>query len=96
VVEMEKIIECPFCHRNTIKAFYKPSFLQAKTSRISAGAKTQYYRVPETYEIRSGCPSCGKRLEEVREAYEGRKRLSHEERLKLWKKRGLPLVLGSK
>jgi len=90
---MEKVIECPFCHRNTIKAFYKPSFLQAKTSRISAGTKTVYYRAPETYEIKSGCSNCGRALKEVKEAYEGEKKLSHEERIKLWKKSGLPLVI---
>jgi hypothetical protein len=33
-------------------------------------------------------------LREVKEAYDGKKKLSHEERIELWKKRGLPLVLG--
>lgn len=93
---MESIIECPFCQKLTIKAIHKPSFLQPKTTRISAGAKTKYFRVPETYEIQSGCSNCGRSLKEVKEAYEGKKKLSHEERIKMWKKRGLPLVLESK
>jgi len=90
----EAIMECPFCQKLTINAIHKPSYLQAKTSRISAGAKTLYYRVPESYDIKSGCSNCGKSLKEVKEAYEGKKKLSHEEKIKLWKKRGLPLVLG--
>ena len=48
----------------------------------------------ERFEVLSGCSACGKSEKEVRDALEGKKKLSHSERLKLWKKRGLPLVIG--
>ena len=91
-------IECPFCHKIGVIAFHKPSYLQAHTSRISAGAKTKYVRIPESYFIQSDCPNCGAKKKDIQDYYEGkyRRKLSHEERLKLWKKRGLPLVLRGK
>ena len=33
-------VECPFGRKVAVAAFHRPSFKQAKTSRISAGAKT--------------------------------------------------------
>jgi len=56
----EVFIECSFCKNKTIKALHFKSYLQAHTSRISSGAKTKYSRVPEKYEILSGCAECGK------------------------------------
>ena len=93
---METTLECPFCKRNTIKAFRRPSYLGHKTTRISAGAKTTYFRVPESYEIKSGCSNCSKSLKKVKEAYEGKKKISHGEIIKLWKEQGVPLVWESK
>ena len=56
-------VKCPICGKRGVKAFYKPSYLEHSTSRISAGSKTKYYRVPESYEVLSGCPHCGKSTE---------------------------------
>ena len=33
-------IRCPFCGKAGVKAFHKPSYLEHKTSSISAGRKT--------------------------------------------------------
>jgi hypothetical protein len=88
--------ECPFCHKRTIKAFHRPSYLEHRTSRISAGSKTKYFRVPESYEIMSGCSNCGKSKKEIVDFLEGKESLSHEERIERLKKRGLPLIIGEK
>ena len=71
--------------------------MQAKTSRISAGAKVTRHVVPDHYEILENCPGCGAKKKDIQAYYDGKykKKISHEERLRLWKKRGLPLVLGS-
>lgn len=92
------LIECPFCHKVGVVAFHKPSFLQAHTSRISAGAKTTYTRIPETYFVQSDCPNCKAKKKDIQAVFDGtyKRKMSHKERLELWKKRGLPLVLESK
>jgi len=93
----ETKLECPFCQKGKVKTFHKEGYLQAKTSRISAGAKTLHYRVSDRYEILEDCPNCGAKKKDIQDYYDGKykKRLSHEERIKLWKKRGLPLVFGN-
>lgn len=86
-------LECPFCHRGKVKTFHKEGYLQAKTSRISAGAKTKYYKTPDTYEVLEDCPNCGKKKREIQKALDGEistKRISHEERLKKIEEAGLP------
>jgi len=95
IVSSHAIIKCPFCNKLTIEAIYKPSYLGHHTSRILAGAKTTYFRVPESYEILSGCSACGKSKKEVQKAFDtgATKELSHEERLKRLKKSGLPLKI---
>ena len=94
----ETELECPFCHEGRVKTFHKEGFSQARTSRISAGAKTKYYRTYDTYEVLENCSKCGAKKKDIQDYYEGKykKKISHEERIRLWKKRGLPLVLGSK
>ncbi|MEM5871398.1 MAG: hypothetical protein QW051_00830, partial [Candidatus Aenigmatarchaeota archaeon] len=79
----EVIIACPFCGKEGVSAFYKPSYLQARTSRISSGAKTKYYRVPETYIIESDCPHCGAKKKGIQDFFDGKykKKISHEERI---------------
>jgi len=87
------IVECPFCHKVGVAAFYKPSFAQGKVSRISAGAKTTFRRVDEKYFIQGDCPNCGAKNRDIQVWYDGQyegKRLSHEERLKRIKDSGLP------
>jgi hypothetical protein len=83
--------ECPFCHKRTVKAFHKPSYLEHRTSRISAGSKTKYFRVPESYDIVSGCSNCGKSKQDIIDFLAGKEKLSYEERIDRLKKRGLPL-----
>ena len=97
MVSGKAVIECPFCHKIGVVAFHKPSYLQAHTSRISAGAKTKYVRMPESYSIQSDCPHCGAKQKDIQAVFDGKykKKLSHKERIKLWKKRGLPLTLKS-
>jgi len=91
------IIMCPFCSKEGVTAFHKPSYLQAHTSRISAGAKTTYSRVPDKYLIQSDCPHCGAKQKDIQDWFDGKykKKLSHEERIEHLKKMGLPLVLKS-
>lgn len=92
------VIECPFCKKLGVKAYRKPSCLEDKTSRISAGAKTKYYRVPETYMVMSGCPHCGKSQKEMRRARETgmTREVTHEERLRRPKEGGLPTRIVTK
>lgn len=91
-------LECPFCIKGKVKVFHKEGYMQAKTSRISAGAKVTRQSVPDYYEVLEDCPHCGAKKKDIRDYYDGKykKKVSHEERLKMWKKRGLPLVLGSR
>ena len=89
--EME--LECPFCRKGKVKTFHKEGYLQAKTSRISAGAKTKYYKTPDTYEVLEDCPNCGRKKKEIQKAFDGEistKQMSHEKRIKKMKEAGLP------
>ena len=89
-------LECPFCKKEAVKAVYHPPILQAKTSRISAGAKTTFYRTREKYEIISGCSSCGKSKKEVSKALkEGGKR-DYRKKLKELSKQGFPMKITIK
>ena len=92
----EAQIDCPFCQKGKVKGFHKEGYLQAKTSRISVGAKTKYYRKPDTVEVLEDCPNCGKKKKEIQKALDGKievSKISHEERLKRFKEAGLPLVI---
>ncbi len=91
-------IECPFCKKVAVTAFFKPSYRQGKTSRISAGAKTTYHRVDEKYFIQGDCPNCGAKNKHIQDWYDGkeeRRCLTHEERLKRIREAGLPTVIES-
>lgn len=92
----EKELECPFCKKGKVKTFYKEGYMQARTSRISGRQATRSHQRPEAHEILEDCPSCGAKKKDIQDYYDGKykKKISHEERVKLWKKRGLPLVLG--
>lgn len=85
-------VQCPFCKKVGVRAFHKPSYLEHRTSRISAGSKTKYYRVPESYEIMSGCPRCGKSLRDIQRAFDSSmtRNVTHEEGLKRFRDCGLP------
>jgi len=88
--------ECPFCKKRTVVAFHHPAHREARTSRISAGAKTKWIMVPESYDILSGCSNCGATKEEIQDKIDGKEKITHEERVKRLKERGLPLVIESK
>jgi len=72
VCKGESELECPFCNKAKIKVFYKESYLQAHTSRISAGVKTTYYSFPDTYELLEDCPNCGAKKKDIQGYYEGK------------------------
>ena len=92
----EKELECPFCGKGKVKTFYKEGYIQANTTRISGRKATRSFHKSETYEVLEDCPKCGKTRKEIQKAIETGKTkvLSHEERIAMLKKRGLPLVLG--
>ncbi|MEM7822922.1 MAG: hypothetical protein QW703_01575 [Candidatus Aenigmatarchaeota archaeon] len=46
--------------------------------------------MPESYEILSGCEKCGKSLKEIKDAYEGKKKITKDELLKRLRDAGLP------
>jgi len=93
----DRTIECPFCGKTTVKAFRRPSRLEHKVTHISAGSKTVYYRVPESYDILSSCSACGKSKKEIERAFKTgiTKEISHEERLKRLRESGLPTKITS-
>lgn len=88
----EAEIECPFCHKGKIRMFHKEGYLQGRTSRISAGAKTKVYKIPDTYEVLTDCPNCGKSKKEIQKALDTgiTKELSHKERLERLQRAGIP------
>jgi len=90
-------VKCPFCGAEGVRAFVKPSYLQATTSRISAGAKTTYHRVPASVAYQGSCPKCGKTAKEMQEATRTgiTQRMTHEERLQRIREAGLPTVIES-
>jgi sarcosine oxidase delta subunit len=90
-------LECPFCGKAKVKVFHKEGYMQAKTSRISAGARVTRHAVSDYYEILEDCPNCGAKRKNMQDFFEGKykKKISHEERIEMLKKRGLPLIVGS-
>jgi len=90
-------IECPFCRIGKIKTLHRESFMQSETTRVSGRRSTRSYYRPEKYEVLDNCPNCGKSKKELQKAIDtGKtKKMTHEERIAMLKKRGLPLVIGS-
>ena len=91
----EKTLNCPFCNKSTIRILHQPFVVRKSMSKSRFGAGGPRY-TKERFEVLSGCELCGKSKKEVQTALEGKKEISHEELLERLKKRGLPLVLGSK
>jgi len=91
-------VRCPFCEKTGVIAFYKPPHKEPSSSRISGKSVTIYIMKDESYHIQSDCPHCGIKRKDIQDYYDGKykKKISHEERIAMLKKRGLPLVLGSK
>lgn len=93
----ESEIECPFCGKGRIRMYHQEGYLQARTSRISAGAKQTFHKVHDKYIVQNKCSNCGKSAKEIERALEtGRtKELSHEDRLKRLKEAGMPTRVES-
>jgi hypothetical protein len=69
-MKLEKIeIKCPFCKAGNVVCLYTPS---AKcTKRIvtaTFGAKMDFKRTKENYDVYSDCPKCGKTKKEIQRA----------------------------
>ena len=90
-------LECPFCRIGKVKTFYKEGYLQARTSRISGRKATRSHQRSETHKVMEDCPHCRAKKRDIQDYYDGKykKKITHEERIEMLKKRGLPLVLGS-
>ena len=93
----ETELECPFCGEGRVKTFYREGYMQAHTSRISGKSATRSHKKDEIYEVLEDCPRCGAKKKDIQDYFDGKykKKISHEERIAMLKKRGLPLVLGS-
>jgi rubredoxin len=81
---------CPFCKVGKIQIYHKEGYIQSHKSHIAAGDKFTSYRVGDKYEVLEDCPNCHKSKKEIEANLEGKSTLSHEERLKKLKERGLP------
>ena len=92
------ILKCPYCDKDTIKAYYIPPMMQSSTSRAATGRKTILYQRGERYEILSGCSNCGKSQNEVKIAFkEGKKDIEKEKIiLERLKQQGLPNEIMTK
>jgi len=90
-------VRCPFCEKNAVIAFYKPPHREPSSSRISGKSVTKQIMKDESYHIQSDCPYCGAKKKDIQDYYDGKykKKITHDERIAMLKKRGLPLVLGS-
>lgn len=74
-------------------AFYKPSFAQGKTSRISSKSATIYTRKQEQYFIQGDCPECGAKNNDIQKWYDGEQdenKLTHEQKIEKMKRSGTP------
>lgn len=91
------ILKCPFCGEGDIEVTHFPSVLSRRTGPYG-GYKPKFERSAEQLTVNSEkCPKCGKSGKDIQRALKtGKlKKMTHEERLEMLKKRGLPLVLGS-
>ena len=78
-------VECQFCKEVCVTAFHEPIYKEGRTSRISAGSKTSFHRVPERYFIQGDCPNRGRKNKDIQACYDGtyeENKLTHEERIK--------------
>lgn len=92
-----KTIKCPFCGNGEIDIIVISGFISPRTSRIAGKKRSVPTYYPEKIEVHNNCQNCGKSKTEIKKFLEnGKKPMTHEERIEMLKKRGLPLVLGSK
>ncbi|MEW6664110.1 MAG: hypothetical protein AB1512_02670 [Thermodesulfobacteriota bacterium] len=88
----ETVLECPFCHKGKVRVFHKEGYLQPRVSRISAGRKVKYYRIPDTYQVLEGCPICKRGKKDIELELEGKyaDRAKAKRRLEQLKAQGIP------
>jgi len=93
----KEILKCPFCGKGEIEITKTSEYYTTKYARAFGKIKRIPLLHPEKIRVHNACPVCKKSKNEIKEAIKkGKKPITHEDRLRLWKKRGLPLVLGSK
>jgi hypothetical protein len=63
-------LECPFCHKKTVKTIFTPSHFETHTSRISSGSKTVFYKTKDKYEVQDKCSNCGKSAKQIQKAFD--------------------------
>jgi len=90
-------IRCPFCKVGDIEITTMLDWYSSH--RAHAAGRTamipQYH--PERINVHNKCPYCGKSKNEIKDILEKcKKPMTHSERIEMWKKRGLPLVLRNK
>jgi len=96
-IPKQEEIDCPFCKRGKIHITVIPEHYNTNVARAFGKTKRIPVYNPERLIVNNACPSCGKSKGEIKEILEsGKKIMTHEERIAMFKKRGLPLVLGSK
>ena len=62
----EQIWFCPFCQKQTIKVFYRPSFKKKITIRGSGQSGSKAVRTkPELTILSEKCSNCGKTKSEI-------------------------------
>jgi len=62
----EQLWYCPFCNKQTIKVFYRPSFRKMKAIRGSGQSGSKPVRSSaELTVLTDVCPNCGKTKKEI-------------------------------
>ncbi|MCK4335788.1 MAG: hypothetical protein KAW40_03625 [Candidatus Aenigmarchaeota archaeon] len=91
-------VKCPFCQKGDIditeySAYYSNTYARA----FGKVKKIPLYHEGHI-EVHNKCSNCGKSKSELKEVIEKGKTkvMTHEERIAMYKKRGLPLVIGGK
>lgn len=93
----QKSVKCPFCNIGDIHMTVISEHMSMHSSHAAGRRSSIPNYHPEQVKIRNKCPNCGKSTKEIKEFLEtGRKPMTHDERIEMLKKRGLPLVLDSK
>lgn len=98
ILPQNETIDCPFCGKGKIETTKIPEYYTTSHARAFGKVKAIPQVHPERFQVHNKCPVCGKSQKEIKEVLERgqTKVLSHEERIAMLKKRGLPLVLDSK
>lgn len=92
-----EVIKCPFCKKGNIDVTRTSEYYSYHSARAFGKVKRIPVHHSERFEVNNNCPNCRKKGGEIKEFLEkGRKPLTHSERLEIFKKRGLPLVIKSK